>query len=277
MARSKISWTHYSYNPWWGCQKCGHECKFCFIYRDLRKHHLDAFAADGPYQTKTTKENPRALQRDLPANTYARVFTCSHGDFFDRRIDSRGWRDEAWKIIHDTPNLVYLILTKRPERIADHLPQDWGEGYKNVWLGTSVGCNATLARIDHLRKIPMHQEAVRFLSCEPLLEDIRRKINLDGIGWLIVGGESGDNPESRWTPEDQWHGPQQHGRRTMDLSWAYRLMLAARRQGIPFYFKQVTATRSGQGIDALGQIYHEFPPPPNGGVWMAENPLEVIQ
>jgi len=63
----------------------------------------------------------------------------------------------------------------------------------------------------------------------------------------------------------------------MDLSWAYRLMLAARRQGIPFYFKQVTATRSGQGIDALGQIYHEFPPPPNGGVWMAENPLEVIQ
>jgi protein gp37 len=275
VARSKVSWTHYSYNPWRGCQKCGHECKFCFIYRDLRKHHLDAFAADGPYRTKTTGDAPYEIQESLPPGVYARVFTCSHGDFFDRRVDSRGWRDEAWRAIRDTPNCVYLILTKRPERIADHLPADWP--YPNVWLGTSTGCNATLARVDHLRQVPIHPEAVRFVSAEPLLESISARLGLDGIGWLIVGGESGDNPEYRWTPEDQWHGPQQHGRRTMGLAWAYRLMLAARRQGIPFYFKQVTATRSGQGIDALGQIYHEFPPPPNGGVWMAENPLEVIQ
>lgn len=63
----------------------------------------------------------------------------------------------------------------------------------------------------------------------------------------------------------------------MDPIWAYKLMLAARRAAIPFVFKQVTATRQGQGADALGLIYHEFPPPPNGGVWMAENPLKVIQ
>ncbi|MGB8494025.1 MAG: DUF5131 family protein [Candidatus Acidiferrum sp.] len=281
---SKISWTQFPWNPWWGCQKCGAECQHCYIDRNLRKHHLDAFAADGPYRTQTLND-PYTWQRELdnlnrhaPVQQYARVFTCSHGDFFDRRVDNRGWRGEAWQVIRSTPNLVYLVLTKRPERIANHLPQDWGEGYKNVWLGTSVGCNATLGRIDHLRKVPVHPEAVRFLSCEPLLEDIAPRINLDGIGWLIVGGESGDNPEYLWTPEMKWSPENFPGRRTMKIPWAYELMTAARRAAIPFIFKQVTASRSGQGADALGLIYHEFPNPPNGGIWwVAPNPLKVIQ
>jgi protein gp37 len=268
--RTKVSWAHFPWNPWWGCQRVGPECDNCYIYLNIRKHHLDAYAPDGPYRTKTWN-HPYAWQRQMKPGEYARIFCVGHGDFFDRRVDSRGWRDEAWSIIRNTPNLVYLVLTKRPERIADHLPQDWP--YPNVWLGTSVGCRATLSRVDHLRKIPIHDQAVRMLSCEPLLENISAWLNLDGIGWLIVGGESGDNPETRYDPKMK----SVPGRRYMDPVWAYRLMLRARRAGIPFYFKQVTATRAAQGIDALGEIYHEYPNPPGGGVWVAENPLKVIQ
>jgi protein gp37 len=117
------------------------------------------------------------------------VFTCSISDFFSARADE--WRAEAWKIIHDTPSLVWFVLTKRPERIASHLPPDWGMGYPNVWLGTSTGCRQTLNKMDTLCGIPA---ALRFVSVEPLLEDISRDINLEGFGWIATGGESGSGP-----------------------------------------------------------------------------------
>jgi len=240
-----------------------------------------------------------------------RVFTCSLSDFFHAKVDgrtfrgtgsmaSRGghgiaeqyaqpserlcapfkdwwgctWREAAWQVIKDTPNLVYLVLTKRPERILNHLPKDWGQGYRNVWLGTSVGCNQTLSKIDLLRQVPVHPEAVRFVSAEPLLEDISARINLDGIGWLIVGGESGSNPEYLWDARADWKKELagEAGRRTMLLGWAQKLLMRARAAAIPFFFKQVTAGRSGMGEDALGEVCHEFPVPPNG-VW-APSPRE---
>ena len=119
-----------------------------------------------------------------------RVFTCSESDFFHQGADE--WRPEAWQIIKDTPHLLYQILTKRPGRIASHLPPDWGsEGYANVWLGVSAACNQSMVQIDKLRAVPTR---TRFVSAEPLLEDISQAINLDGIGWLIAGGESGFGP-----------------------------------------------------------------------------------
>jgi protein gp37 len=105
------------------------------------------------------------------ADHVLRVFSCSLSDFFHVKADP--WRAEAWLIIKYTPHLVWLIFTKRPELIARRLPADCGEGYPNVWLGVSTGCSMTLNKMDTLRKIPA---AVRWISSEPLLEDISQQI-----------------------------------------------------------------------------------------------------
>ena len=179
---------------WWtGCTKCGPECQHCYIPRSIRKHHRDPWK--DIYITKTW-DNPHKWQRELrDINEYKRMFTNSLSDFFDRRADNRkvpsepmylrtvardaqgkpdfGWRAAAWEVIKNTPKCVYLVLTKRPHRIVECLPPDWGQGYPNVWLGTSVGCNQTLRRIDHLRRVPgASRSGAVHLVAEPLLEDI---------------------------------------------------------------------------------------------------------
>jgi protein gp37 len=296
---SKISWTHNTWNPWFGCTKCGAECQHCYIPRNIRKQHLDPWA--DIYLTKTWKQPYRWQEQLKGTNQYKRVFTCSLGDFFDRRADRRRipmtmdffdlyrnyvtmptWREAAWRVIKNSPNCVYLVLTKRPERIVDYLPDDWEIGYPNVWLGTSVGCNQTLGRIEHLRRVPVHPEAVRFLSCEPLLEDISEKIDLDSIGWVICGGESGDGEEYLWTPNMKWTPEDFPGRRTMKLDWAWALRTKAKERGLPFWFKQITAPRAGQGEEVFGRVIHQVPNPPSGGAWWIEaeakpNPLVVLQ
>lgn len=255
------------------------------------------------YLTKTWQD-PYEWQSELKKMNsdklvYSRVFTCSLSDFFHAKVDHRTiawngvsgrrglpmhtsvadraksdkWRDCAWQVIRETPQCVYLILTKRPELIEARLPKDWGQGYKNVWLGTSVGTKLTLSKLDSLRKIPVHPEAVRFVSCEPLLEDISREINLDGIGWVIGGGESGSGSEYLWNPPPaNWRNEFNIiGRRTMKVEWAYNLMLSAKRNLLPYWFKQITASRSGQGEDAFGFVMQEVPPAPLDGIWIPEN------
>ena len=122
------------------------------------------------------------------------IFTCSMSDFFIEDADQ--WRPEAWEIIKDTPQHTWLILTKRPERIKDCLPPDWGDGYPNVWLGVSVENNKNLHRLSTLAEIPCK---LRFISAEPLLEtieftqEIDGKTPIDAFEWIILGGESGDD------------------------------------------------------------------------------------
>lgn len=114
------------------------------------------------------------------------VFTCSWSDWFIEQADP--WRDEAYEVIWNTTNLVYQILTKRADRIHDHLPSNWGErGYPNAWLGVSVEDQKSKWRIDALRAVPSR---VRFLSVEPLLEPLG-ELDLTGIHQVIIGGESG--------------------------------------------------------------------------------------
>lgn len=267
---SRISWTHNSWNPWVGCDKVAPPCAHCYIYLDLRKHGRDPWGH--LYRTTpSTWRNPLGWNRKLEGTgLLKRIFTCSDSDWFHTKAD--GWRSEAWDIVRATPNLVYLILTKRPERILRSLPSDWGEGYPNVWLGTSVGCNMNLHNVDSLRRVPVHPKAVRFLSCEPLLEDIADGLSLDGIGWLIAGGESGTltkaqreqgkQEEYLWDAKADWRKELTDApgaRRTMKPEWAQRLLDKARAAGVPYFFKQITAPRSEQGEDALGRIYHEFP------------------
>jgi len=149
-----------------------------YIDRDLRRQGRKPWGALSLTQTWS---HPFKWQEaaQLEKN-YRRVFTCSLSDFFHRKADE--WRHDAWAITRETPNLVWLVLTKRPERIEKHLPSDWP--YANVWLGVSTGCRRTLNKMDVLRRIPIHSSALRWISSEPLLEDISAEIDLTGFGWV---------------------------------------------------------------------------------------------
>src|SRR3990167_8429823 len=118
---SKISWTTHTYNPWIGCHKVSHGCKHCYaetlVMRMGRVFSIVRRAAPATFNAPLKWKTPKI--RDFPeVPTY--VFTCSLSDFFHEDADP--WRDEAWEIIRRTPHLTYQILTKRPERIAEHLP-----------------------------------------------------------------------------------------------------------------------------------------------------------
>ena len=290
-----ISWAHNTWNPWMGCDKVAPECRHCYI--DRQKCFNSGREAFGSVnRTKTTWDNPHKWEIDCAIHNYAkRVFTCSISDFFHAQADA--WRDEAWRIIKKSSRLAWLILTKRAALIESRLPADWGQGYPNVWLGVSAGCNARLKQMDVLRRIPA---AVRWVSTEPLLEDISQNINLDGFSWVVTGGESGEGDEYLYNPADNWRVPPAQemvmlpdhledptveysetphityinpGRRTMMLRWAENLRDVTKAAGLPFMFKQVTSACSGQGVNALGRDWHEFPPAPHGLAWAPRNPI----
>ncbi len=189
-------------------------------------------------------------------------------------------RPAAWNIIRATPNLVWMILTKRPSRILKHLPPDWGDGWPNVWLGTTVGCRSSLPNLDVLRKVPVHTRAHRWISAEPLLEDISQELDLSGYSWLACGGESGGRPgaeaEYMYDPQISLREELKNtdGRRTMKLQWALNLRDKCLREDVRFMFKQLTHTKSSYGVNALGRDWHEYPDHHLDGVpWRPQPPV----
>jgi len=194
-----------------------------------------------PRRTKTWDSPYRWEQRAHATGIPELVFTCSLADWFIEEIDM--WRDVLWEIIRDCPHLIFQILTKRPQRIQDHLPADWGEhGYGNVWLGTSVENADYLDRVDTLRQVPAR---VRFISAEPLLGPLTN-LNLTGIHWLIVGGETGPT------------------HRLMDHVWAMELRDLAAKAGTAFFFKQSSGRLPGRGDQLDGREWKHFPVFPAG-------------
>src|SRR3990167_9412084 len=195
---SKISWTTHTYNPWIGCHKVSPGCKHCYAETlVMRMGRVFSIVRRAAHATFNAPLKWKPIRGDwgrgdiLGDRQY--VFTCSISDFFIEEADA--WRDEAWEIIRRTPHLTYQILTKRPERIAEHLPETcfhcgndaregdcdcetWGYWntkstypapgfWPNVWLGTSVeNQKCAEIRIPQLVSVPAN---VHFLSCEPLL------------------------------------------------------------------------------------------------------------
>ncbi len=234
MTLSKIQWTKYTWNPWHGCIKVSPGCKNCYMYRDKEIRY---------------NQNPKDVKKSLPktfnaplswAGSNGFVFTCSWSDFFIEHADS--WRPEAWKIIKETPNLVYQILTKRPERILECLPSDWGDGYQNVWLGISAENQKTF--IDRGKILSEIPAVKKFISAEPLLSEIdllmpsiNAKENVFNIAfvplilqfdWVIVGGESGA------TDEDVV----KYRARKCKLEWIEKIVFDCKAVSIPVFVKQ---------------------------------------
>ena len=177
---SGIQWTDGSWNPHHGCRKVSTGCKYCYMYRDKERYGQD------PTTVLRSKVNFNA---PLKWKDPMKIFTCSWSDWFIEEADA--WRDDLWKIIKATPHHTYQILTKRPERILQCLPTDWGTGYENVWLGVSVENQENIGRCDILGKIPAK---VRFVSAEPLIGavDFKEMFAKYEFSWCIIGGESGN-------------------------------------------------------------------------------------
>lgn len=154
-----------------------------------------------------------------------KIFTCSYSDFFIEEADA--WRKEAWEVIKNTPQHQWQILTKRIERVKDCLPDDWGpEGYPNVWLGVTVENQKYLSRVEKLKEIPA---AIKFISAEPLIGEIKFKDFstelLNGIDWIIVGGESGNEfGEYRY--------------RKCELVWIESIINEAKQHNVKIFVKQ---------------------------------------
>ena len=207
--RTGIEWTDHTWNPWHGCIKISPGCKLCYMYREKERYGQDPSIV---VRSKTTFNAP------LKWKDPAMVFTCSWSDFFIEEADA--WRNEAWHIIQQTPHLTYQILTKRPGRIIEHLPPDWGDGYRNVWFGVSGETHEWfLKRWRILRGV---RAALRFVSLEPLLGPVSLAESGTVPDWVIAGGETG--LQARFT----------------DLMWLRRIRADCEGARIPFFLKQIT-------------------------------------
>lgn len=234
--KTGISWTEHTWNPWRGCKRISPGCENCYMFAEQRRYGRDPAEV---VRTKTWDQPKRWQAKAALAGKRELVFTCSWSDFFIEAADA--WRPEAWQVIKDCPNLIWQILTKRPGLIAKRLPADWGTGYPNVWLGVSVESPEWLWRVDVLRKVPA---AVHFISAEPLLADIAPKLDLRGIEWVIVGGESGNHSQNY---------------REMKSEWARSIRDLCREHGTAFHFKQSSGPHSGMGTLLDGQQHHHLP------------------
>ncbi len=207
---SKIEWTDHTFNPWVGCTKVSPACNRCYA-ESWAKRTGSPSLWQGE-RRRTTASNwlqPVKWNRDAERDGMRRkVFCASLADVFDNQVPA-SWRDDLWRLVGQTPQLDWLLLTKRPQNIAKMLPDPltgvraWESGWPNVWLGTTIEDRKRAAvNLAALGAIP---SAVRFVSAEPLLEDwsdmLPASSDSTAIDWLICGGESGG--QARAMPE-QW-------------------------------------------------------------------------
>lgn len=253
-----ISWTHHTFNPWWGCEKVSPACAHCYAETFAKRigHFAGSPSGKPPLWGKDSERRffgdkhwnePLKWDRDAAAaGERRRVFCASMADVFEDRTDLVPHRARLFDLIRRTPNLDWLLLTKRPENVSKQLaelaqfreigsPQfiwelTWhaGKPPENIWLGTTVE-NQEQAdkRIPELLKVPAK---VRFLSCEPLLGPVDLAYTcfngadsfgtMPGIHWVICGGESG--PHARPMKPDS----------------ARALLKQCQRANVPFHFKQ---------------------------------------
>lgn len=209
---SRIEWTEQTWNPAIGCTKISQGCKFC--YAETMAKRLKAMHVPGYENGFALRLLPERLLDPIKRRKPTIYFVNSMSDLFHERIPD-SYVDQVFDVIRQTPHHTYQILTKRASRMARYFKTRAVP--KNAWLGVSVeNKRHGVPRIDHLRKVPA---LIRFLSVEPLLEDIG-KLNLTDIHWVIVGGESG--PKAR----------------PMKPEWADAIRRQCRRQKVAFFFKQ---------------------------------------
>lgn len=255
--QTAIAWTHHTFSPWWGCQRVSPGCERCYAETFAKRLGLEVWGRQSERRFFSDKHwaGPLAWDRKAArAGGRRRVFCASMADVFEDRDDLVVPRYRLFDLIGATPNLDWLLLTKRPENMLRMAPASWGEAWPaNVWAGTTAEDNARLQqRLPHLAQVPA---VVRFLSCEPLLEDLDLFVALQGdgvrgaISWVIGGGESGA------------------GARPCNVAWLRNIVHDCDNLGIAPFIKQlgsnvvdhcdnVEEDRGGCGVRGCGDDEH---------------------
>lgn len=251
---SAISWTHSTFNPWWGCVEVSPACDNCYARELANRWAFPVWGKDAPRRFFTDKHWNEPVKWDAAAKKAGerhRVFCASMADVFEERTDLDVWRLRLWELIEKTPNLDWMLLTKREKAIRKMLPAAWiAKPRPNVWMGvTAENQRRANERIPALLDIPA---IVHWISAEPLLGPIdfspwiagyRHDVTHDGldapdgasiageersggtwhrrkgIDWVIVGGESGNHP------------------RRMDPAWANDIREQCKGK-VAYHFKQ---------------------------------------
>lgn len=193
---SKIEWTHHTFNPWWGCVKVSEACKHCYAEAWAKRVGQKVWGPRSRRRFFTDQHWRQPLKWDRAANAAGerhRVFCASMADVFEDRDELVEHRDRLARLIESTPNLDWLLLTKRPQNALRLSPWE-GDWPDNVWAGTTVELQTRADELmPHLERIPA---AVRFISAEPLLGPLDLAPWLgSAVHWVITGGESG--PKAR--------------------------------------------------------------------------------
>ncbi|RAJ44775.1 protein gp37 [Kitasatospora sp. SolWspMP-SS2h] len=240
--RSSIEWTEATWNPTTGCDRVSAGCDNCYalvLARRLKAMGAAKYQADGDPRTSGPgfglTVHRDALEVPRRWRSSRMVFVNSMSDLFHAKVPLSFVRD-VFAVIAETPQHTYQMLTKRSvrlRRVAERL--DWPA---NLWMGVSVEDAGHLGRVNDLREVPA---AVRFLSLEPLLGPLPG-LELDGIGWVIAGGESGP------------------GHRPMDPRWVLEIRDACAAADVPFFFKQWGGRNpKAGGRDLQGRTWDDMP------------------
>ena len=178
---------HCNWNPWHGCIKCSEGCQYCYVY------YLDAMRGKSGadvYKTKTGFKYPLSKDRAgrYKIQSGEMISVCMTSDFFLKEADE--WREGAWEIMRRRSDVIFLLLTKRPERVGECLPPDWGDGWDNIFFNvTCENQNRADERIPYLLDLPFRHKG---LHCAPLLGpvSIERYLGSGQIGQVACGGEN---------------------------------------------------------------------------------------
>lgn len=246
---SKIEWTHHTANLWWGCTKVHSGCDNCYALALAKRYGKDVWGNDKPRRLiqNVWKEIEKYQKQAEAVGEIHRVFVGSMMDIFEKPmplVDHKGipyseTESEFWntgqlrdkffnEVVPNSPNLMFLLLSKRPSNINKYIPESWKKNPpKNVMFGTSPVNQETADKlIVQLSKV----NGLRFLSVEPQLDKIDMmakvddgtgKVLLDLVDWVISGGESG------------------HGKRPFNCDWARLIRDDCNTKGVPFFFKQI--------------------------------------
>ena len=221
---SSIEWTNATWNPVTGCTKIGPGCDNCYAHRFAERWRG---VKGHPYeQGFDLRLWPSRLEQPHSWKKPRMIFVNSMSDLFHKKID-REYLDKIFSVMEEADHHTYQVLTKRSSLMLQYVRAryDGGEVPLHIWLGVTVEDAARKKRIEHLRQI---NSRFRFISFEPLLESIGT-VNLDGVAWAIVGGESG--PRAR----------------PMQESWVTELHKQCQKSGTAFFFKQWGGLRPKSG------------------------------
>lgn len=233
MAKSTIEWTESTWNPITGCTKVSAGCKNCYAATLAKR--LQGMGQNKYQNGFEPTMHPDTLGDPFKWKKGRLVFVNSMSDSFHKDFPLP-FIQQMFTVMNETPRHTYQVLTKRAERLEELSPYlEWTD---NIWMGVSVENEKVIDRIDHLRNT---DAKVKFLSCEPLIGPLPN-LNLEGINWVIVGGESGSKA------------------RPMEKEWVEDIQQQCEKAGVAFFFKQwggVNKKKNGRLLN--GRTYDEMP------------------